>query len=130
VLYAFDEADAELSLLPMASRRALDASGIKLSLSSYQTLGLAERRELLGLGAAAEVDVSAVRALLAGAISSSVPVYREPDELPEALARELGLDAAAWLRLRPLDRYVLDKLQRRGRSERLQRAFAEICGRV
>jgi hypothetical protein len=126
VLYEFDEADAELSLLPMASRRALDAAGIKLSLATYQTLALGERRELLRLGAGAQVDVSAVRALLAHASSTSVPVYGEPLELPDALARELGLDAAGWQRLTPLDRYVLDKLQRRGRSERLQRAFAEM----
>ena len=129
MLYEFDEADAELSLLPMASRRALDAAGIKLSLQSYQTLALAERRELLRLGGAARVDVSAVAALLAAANAPSATVYREPLELPEALVRELGLDAATWQRLSPLDRYVLDKLQQRGRSERLQRAFAEISGR-
>jgi len=126
VLYEFDEADAELSLLPMASRRALDAAGIKLSLASYQTLALDARRELLRLGAAGQVDVSAVRVLLAHAASTAVAVYCEPLELPEALASELGIDAAAWQGFRPLDRYVLDKLQRRGRSERLQRAFAEI----
>jgi hypothetical protein len=29
-----------------------------------------------------------------------------------------------------LDRYVLDKLQQRGRGERLQRAYAEIYSRL
>jgi hypothetical protein len=130
VLYEFDEADAELSLLPMASRRALDAAGIKLSLATYQTLALGERRELLRLGGREQVDVSAVRALLAGVTSTTVPAYREPLELPPALARALGLDAAGWQRLGALDRYVLDKLEQRGRSERLQRAFAEISARA
>jgi hypothetical protein len=130
VLYEFDEADAELSLLPMASRRALDAAGIKLSLATYQTLALGERRELLRLGGQEQVEVSAVCALLAGVTSTTVQVYREPLELPLALARALGLDAAGWQRLGALDRYVLDKLEQRGRSERLQRAFAEISARA
>ncbi|HKP58245.1 MAG TPA: nitrate reductase associated protein [Polyangiales bacterium] len=130
MLYDFDEADSELTLLPMASRRALDAAGIKLSLQCYQTLALAERRELLRLGGAVQVDAGDVAALLAFAATVPTAVYREPLELPEALARELGLDAATWQRLSPLDRYVLDKLQQRGRSERLQRAFAEISARA
>ncbi|HKU44404.1 MAG TPA: nitrate reductase associated protein, partial [Polyangiales bacterium] len=127
MLYAFDEADAELRLLPMASRRALDAAGIKLSLASYQTLALDARRELLRLGGTAVVDIAAVGTLLAAAERSAAPVYREPAELPDGLARELAIDAALWQRLSALDRYVLDKLHSRGRSERLQRAFAEIA---
>jgi hypothetical protein len=54
----------------------------------------------------------------------------EPSDLPAALTAALGarraLSLARWQRLTALDRYVLVKLQGRGRQERLERAFDEI----
>ncbi len=132
MIYAFDEADPELTLMPMAARRALDAAGIKLSLASYQTLGLSDRRALLQLGAAEPVDPAAVRAVAArasGPAVTEVPVVCEPAELPAGLAELLALDAQRWRRFSALDRYVLDKLFRRRKLERLRRAYAEIAGR-
>ena len=136
MIYAFDEADADLSLLPMASRRALDAAGWKLSLASYQTLSVADRRELLRRGAEAEVDVAAVRSVVAratGAAPVEQAVLVEPAELPEALPPALGperrMDATRWQRLTGLDRYVLDKLCRANKLPRLRAAYDEIIAR-
>lgn len=136
MIYAFDEADPELTLMPMAARRALDAAGVKLSLASYQTLGLADRRELVRLGAEPVVDGAAVRGLAArtgGEPASEIPAYREPVELPAELAAALGperpLDRARWQKLGPLDRYVFDKLLRRDKRGRLHGAYDEIVGR-
>ena len=135
MIYAFDEADSELTLLPMAARRALDAAGLKLSLASYQTLELAERRELVRLGAGPVVDATLVRQLCArasGKSASALAAYREPDELPAELAVALGvdrpLDRAQWAALRGLDRYVFDKLLRRDKLGRLRQAYDEIVG--
>ena len=136
MIYAFDEADTELTLLPMASRRALDAAGLKLSLASYQTLAHADRRELVKLGAAETVDVAAVRVLVArasGEPAKQLPRVVEPPDLPEALVEALApertLSQLGWRALSPLDRYVLDKLQRNGKTERLRVAFDEITAR-
>jgi hypothetical protein len=62
-----------------------------------------------------------------------VPKVFEPAELPQALVHDLApdraLDRARWNGLTALDRYVLDKLQRRGRVERLHAAYDEIVRR-
>jgi hypothetical protein len=136
VIYAFDEADADLTLLPMASRRALDAAGLKLSLSSYQTLGVSDRRELARLGSQPQVDVDAVREVANRATDGpgrEVPQEFEPVELPARLAEvlepERKLDLGTWQTLSPLDRYVLDKLHRNGRLDRLKVAFDEMNAR-
>jgi hypothetical protein len=134
VIYEFDEADAELTLMPMASRRALDAAGVKLSLASYQTLAIEHRRELVRLGAEAQVDRGEVRLLVGragGPPSRAVPQVLEPAALPEGLADALAprvLDPAVWARLTGLDRYVIDKLHRAGKVERLRAAFEEMVG--
>lgn len=132
-IYAFDAADADLSLMPMAVRRALDVSGVHLSLRGWQGLSLSERRQLVQLGAAEQVDVARVRAALQAceAEQRPVPVLTEPDaalgpagELQAALALELTLER--WCGLSALDRYVLSSLARRGKLERLSEALAEI----
>ncbi|HTU62929.1 MAG TPA: nitrate reductase associated protein, partial [Polyangiales bacterium] len=55
-LYRFDQADAQLSLLPMAARRALDCAGLHLSLKGWQTLTLERRQALVRLGGAEQID--------------------------------------------------------------------------
>lgn len=138
-IYAFDEADAELSLLPMAARRALDCAGLHLSLKGWQALSVAERRALVRLGAAEVVDAGQVqRALGDPAISTEVrsePPWMEPDagsgppvELLDKLPSGQTLSQQRWSRLSGLDRYVLCQLARRGKAERLARAWAEISG--
>ncbi len=135
MIYAFDEADADLTLMPMASRRALDAAGLKLSLASYQTLPVTDRRALARFGAERQVDVDAVREVTnraGGSPGHEVPQHFEPVELPDKLSEALGperkLDLDLWQRLTPLDRYVLDKLHRNGKLERLRVAFDEMTG--
>jgi hypothetical protein len=136
VIYDFDEADAELTLMPMASRRALDAAGVKLSLASYQTLGLEDRRELVRLGGEPQVNLAAVRVLVGragGPPNRDLPPVVEPTVLPDGLAAALApraLDERLWSRLTGLDRYVLDKLHRNGKAQRLVAAFDEIIRRM
>ena len=141
-LYRFDDADAELSFLPLASRRALDLAGLHLSLEGYRKLAHAARVRLLSLGAAESVDVAAVAALLTAegsstrpeAVLPNPPAAHVPAELRAALGTVLGgalpLSDAEWQSLRPLDRYVLVKLAGRGRLEKLARAHAEILARL
>ena len=77
--------------MPMASRRALDAAGLKLSLSSYQTLPVTDRRALVRLGAERQVDVDAVREVTnraGGVPGREVPQEFEPVELPDTLSPE------------------------------------------
>jgi hypothetical protein len=49
-LYRFEGIDAQLDLLPLAARRALDHAGCKLSLEGFRSLPLAEREQLARLG--------------------------------------------------------------------------------
>lgn len=135
-VYRFDAADAELSLLPMAARRALDCAGLHLSLKDWQKLTLADRVTLTQLGAAEAVDAASVTQLLAdrGLPTRPEPPLTEADasagpspQLLGALPRGHEL-SARWRELSALDRYVLSQLARRGKVERLTEAYAEICG--
>ena len=136
MIYDFDEADAELTLMPMAARRALDAMGVRLSLASYQTLGLEDRRELVKLGGEPQVNLAAVRVVVGragGPPSRDLPPVVEPTLLPDGLPAALAprtLDGQMWSQLTALDRYVLDKLHRNGKTQRLVAAFDEITGRM
>jgi hypothetical protein len=133
-LYTFDAADAALTLLPMAARRALDVAGKHLSLHDWQTLDLAARRALVALGAAPVVDALAVdRCVVDSGIAMREQAVRPdpPDDAPpldvrHALGPARELDALAWSRLRALDRYVLAQLAGRGKLERLATAHDEI----
>lgn len=138
-LYAFDRADAELSLLPMAARRALDLAGVHLSLAGWQLAPLALRRAVVELGAREQVPVAEVSSLLAELSSAGharpVSAIVEPDaaeppprSILEALGPERPLTHAAWSGARALDRYVLRQLAGRGKLERLAEAYAEIFG--
>ena len=136
-LYRFDDADAQLTLLPMAARRALDCAGLHLSLRGWQALSQAERRALIRLGAADAVDCGRVAELLAARSADIRPTpplkEAESDQGPspqllEALPQGHGLGVARWCALSALDRYVLVQLARRGKLDRLATAYAEICG--
>jgi molybdenum cofactor biosynthesis protein MoaC len=135
-VYAFEEIDESLKLLPLAARRALDVVGVKVSLAAWQTLSQGVRRELAQLGCAPLVNVDAVKALLdrTGVVREEIEVVPEPaaHEVPAALLEALGpgrpLAPAAWVALNPLDRYALAKVAARGREQRLERAYREIIG--
>jgi hypothetical protein len=136
-VYRFDAADAELSLLPMAARRALDCAGLHLSLKDWQKLTLADRVTLTQLGAAEVVTAASVTHLLAarGLPTRPEPPLTEADasagpspELLRALPATQTLSSERWRELSALDRYVLSQLARRGKLERLAEAYTEICG--
>ena len=133
-LYELDEADAELSLLPMAARRALDCAGLHLSLEGWQALPLTQRQALIRAGAPERVDVQQVVQLLAASSAHirPTPQLTEAEALDAALLDALpvghNLDLARWRQLSALDRYVLAQLARRGKRERLAIAYQEICG--
>ena len=135
-VYRFDDADAQLTLLPMAARRALDCAGLHLSLQGWQVLILADRQALVRLGAADVVDCARVAELLAprSADVRPTPPLSEADaatgpstELLQALPRGKELSVERWHALSALDRYVLVQLARRGKLARLAEAYAEIC---
>ena len=134
-LYAFDAADAELSLMPMAVRRALDCAGLHVSLASWQMLPQAVRRALLALGAATEVDSRAVVQQLTAASASAreqpaladPPAEHAPDEVKDLLGASAPRVLELWPQLRPLDRYVLAQLCRRAKRDRALEAAKEIA---
>lgn len=136
-VYRFDAADAELSLLPMAARRALDCAGLHLSLSDWQKLTLSDRVTLTQLGAAEVVAAESVTGFLAerGLPTRPEPPLTEADasvgpspQLLQALPASQPLSSERWRALSALDRYVLAQLARRGKLERLAEAYREICG--
>ena len=134
-VYAFEEIDDSLKLLPLCARRALDAAQTKVSLATWQLVPQRLRRELCELGSAQVSNPAAVLALLDGARIEREPVTAtEPhaQEVPPSVGGMLTpgqlLSAATWSALGPLDRYALAKIASRGRSERFARAYAEIVG--
>jgi cyclic pyranopterin phosphate synthase len=136
-LFAFDEIGPELDLVPLAARRALDLTGVKLSLAGFRSLSLELRRELAALGSLPEVDTERVRRIATSAEPPASPLPVRPDPPPDAVPSELHaalgserpLDVAIWSALEPLERYALAKLASGSRVERLAGAYSEIVGR-
>ncbi len=114
-LLSFDDARTDLVWMPFAARRALDASGIRLSLEDWQTLPLPLRWQLVVLGRARSVAAESVHALLRDqevALSSSEPWF-EPEQLPALLSARATWGPAlesAWPDLGGLERYALVKI--------------------
>jgi cyclic pyranopterin phosphate synthase len=136
VLYQFDEVDAELDLLPLASRRALDHAGRRLSREGWTSLPLPLRRRLVTLGANPVVDIDLVReaAEIATPPGEQIdplqdpPADFPPDDVREAFGDGMPISDACWQQLSPLDRYALTKVAGRGRPERMSAAYKEIIG--
>ncbi len=135
-LYALDQADGSLELLPMAARRALDKAGVKLGLAEWQKASHALRSRLVELGSQTAVDSDAVRVTLgpiARVLSPIAPVteppaHAVPDAVRAAFGPERPIPDATWTALSALDRYVLWKVAGKARPERLQAAYDEIVG--
>lgn len=119
-----DEIGPELDLLPLAARRALDASGLRLPLDGWRSLSLADRRAIARAGAAEVVDAAAVVAVVAKASppAERMSVVSDPDprtpppELLAAVVPSQTLDKGAWSKLRSLDRYALAHALRRSKA--------------
>lgn len=142
VVFDFEDTGDSLSLLPLSARRALDVAGFRLSLEGWQSLSLADRRELAIEGGRDAVDASTVELAVK---RSALPATRirpvpDPDPLlpPEQLSSFLGprraIDPAQWARLRALDRYALIHVLRRSIAHddpiRLEAALGTILPRA
>ncbi len=133
-LYSFDGVDAALDLVPLAARRALDLSGLKISLETWRNLALPERRALVEVGAEWSVDSQRVSSLLATTPAARVEPVAElgtatiPVEVARAFGAALPISSAVWQSLSPLDRYALWKVASRGKPDRIIAAHAEIVG--
>ncbi len=135
-IYRFDEVDEELSLLPMAARRALELVGARLSLEGWRSLTQADRMALVSAGAFAEVDPELIRSIVARASPAAVPIEprsdpdpaKPPTELVDALGEKKPMSGMRWASLRPLDRYALSRAASSSGS-RLERAYDEIVER-
>jgi cyclic pyranopterin phosphate synthase len=138
VLYRFDGVDEGFDLLPLAARRALDATGVRLSRDSWRSLPVVLRKQIAVLGAARAVDVDLVReaVLSVEPPAEDIDVAEEPSEerppleVRSAFGPSRPLSDAVWSSLSPLDRYALAKIASRGNAERLHEAYAEIVGQT
>ncbi|HJL17903.1 MAG TPA: nitrate reductase associated protein [Sandaracinaceae bacterium LLY-WYZ-13_1] len=124
--------DDDLTLIPMAGRRALDRAGLRLSLRAWQGLSYPVRSMLVGLGSAEEVDADDVRALLASADPPPEPFEApaEPpaDRPPEELIAALSLPPGFWAACSPVARFALASYARRGKTVKLRTAYEALLG--
>jgi cyclic pyranopterin monophosphate synthase len=134
-VYVFEAIGADLPLMPLVARRALDALGRKMSLEAWLSLPLGDRQRICQAGSRALVDTD-VLTVIDEARPAPQPMtpLLDPDETvpPTALASALGssrpIDVPRWRALRALDRYALCKYV--GKPERLALAYDEILGRT
>jgi cyclic pyranopterin phosphate synthase len=133
-IYSFEDIDEWLDTPPLAAKRALELAGCKVSLVAWRRMRVAARVAVTSLGNESRVDASRVRDLL---LDESVPFelitaqIQDPStsSVPVDVQRALGdgkLDLPRWRSLAPLDRWMLSRLSRRGRTEKLRRAFEEV----
>ncbi len=117
-VFGFEEINGELPLPPLAACRALEAVGLRLSFAAWEALPLEQRRALVALGTADQIDPDAVRAALAAAEPAPEPPPRADEarlEAPgerliaalETLGGERELSDATWAGLSRLERYAL-----------------------
>jgi cyclic pyranopterin phosphate synthase len=127
-IYRFEEIGADLALLPLAARRALDCAGIKISLAAWLSMDLRARRALVRAGSASRVDTERVERVIARAAVPQAPIARvlENGAMPSELEALLG--DREWRDLEPTGRYALAKIAKKG-GERLRLAVEEIVAR-
>ena len=122
--------DDDLTLIPMAGRRALDRAGLKLSLRAWQRLSLPVRAMIVGLGSDERVRADEVRALLAMADPRAEPFDAPPessvDAIPSEVAAAIEVDPARWASLGPVARYALYSYARRGKLDALRAAYVSL----
>ena len=120
-VYVFEGLLPELDSPPIAARRALDHSGLRLSVEAWRSLPLEDRQRLTIQGVPDRVDVDQVSNLLrrASPAPQRISTVSDPDASapPEALAKALeptrAIDPKRWARLRAVDRYALAHTYRR-----------------
>jgi cyclic pyranopterin phosphate synthase len=133
-IYAFEQIDEWLDAIPLVAKRALEAAGCKLSVIAWRRMRTGARVAIAALGADRRIDTARVRDLLVeeGAPFEPQAPLGDPSRaaVPPDVTRALGhgrpLDVARWRRFAPPDRWVLARLARRGKPDRLRRAYDEI----
>ena len=140
IVFPFEDVGEDLSLLPLAARRALDHAGYRLSLEGYQSMPVDARRALSALGAQEIVESREVERIVRRSAlpATKIKPVADPDVLapPDQLANALGARGAdlgiAWPKLRALDRFALVHVMRRAIAhddpERLEAAASFILG--
>ena len=120
-VYVFEGLLPDLESPPIAARRALDQSGLRLSVEGWRSLPLEDRQRLTLAGMPDRVDTEQVAGLLRRAVPppQRISTVADPDASapPEALAKALeptrAIDPRRWARLRGVDRYALAHTYRR-----------------
>lgn len=128
-VYRFEAIDETLDLVPLAGRRALDRAGRKVGLEAWRRLSPTARAAIVEAGASAVVDAGRVRELLAGVEASPLEGRAEPSAtvVPPALsAAGVRLSTERWAALRALDRWALESLAARERTDALRSLLAEL----
>jgi hypothetical protein len=126
-VYRFEGISDALELVPLAARRALDAAGRKVGLEAWRAMPLAARASIVEAGAAAQVDVRAVRDALEAVDATPIEAVAEPDPVtPPTSVVALGVSAARWASMGALDRWALASLARRGKDESAGALLAEL----
>ena len=127
-VFEFEGIDRKrLKLMPLAARRALDVTGLKLSLAGWQSLPYEARIDMIKIGARDAVDREAVRGVVADV--DPYPKEIKPDDerrletCPPALRKHAY---EGWFDLSMLKRYALVHQASRDDSEKLQNALHEI----
>jgi cyclic pyranopterin phosphate synthase len=135
-IYQFEAIGPELELLPLAARRALDLSGVKLQLKAWQGLPLATRQALVELGSADQVEATEVKKL----VEAADPATTEMEPLTDPSAEEVPapvrlaysehhpVELKTWAALSVLGRYAILKIADKARPERVAASYAEIIG--
>jgi cyclic pyranopterin monophosphate synthase len=133
-VFGFEEVTEDLEWLPLAARRALDASGAALSLATWQTLDLETRWRFVAFGNEETVPVERVQSELGrlGDWSVCETWHEPPQPSPELLLlvpRFRDALAREWARLGGLERYALAKMAASGRrsAEERARRVDEAC---
>lgn len=116
--------EADLEYIPMAVRRALDRTGLRITLATWTTLRQGLREALLAEGTRPAIDRTAMARLLEGTETVTVEASPDPEALPESM--EGTLDAATWAALSPVERHALFSYATRGREDKLRALLAAL----
>jgi hypothetical protein len=133
-----------LRCIPMQVRCKLDTCGVKLKLSDWNQMTLAQREALVELPCSTETEIQAYRDYLqnlivqrTGTPASELPIEPHPAWLDastvpanvreKAVEFGVNLESQQWADLTPLQRFALIKLSRPGHeSKNFPKALTEF----
>jgi len=120
VVFEFEDISSRLEVAPLGARRALDHVGLRLPAEGWRSLPVEERRRIAIAGMQDTVDSEAIDRSVRMSVArpTRIAAVADPDPLcppapvVEALRPARHLDARAWVRLRPVERYALAVIYR------------------